>query len=158
MPEEARQQQPGAAAGGELSLFEQLMAESKISPEQEGYEEAKRGVGELIKHLLGPARGTKADKAAIDAMIAGIDEKLSSQIDEILHDEKVQKLESAWRGLKMVVDRTDFRENVKLELFNCSKQALIDDFEDSPEIVQSGLYKNVYTNEYGQFGGEPYGA
>ncbi|MGE0434666.1 MAG: type VI secretion system contractile sheath large subunit, partial [Planctomycetota bacterium] len=85
-------------------------------------------------------------------------EKLSSQIDEILHDEKVQKLESAWRGLKMVVDRTDFRENVKLELFNCSKQALIDDFEDSPEIVQSGLYKNVYTNEYGQFGGEPYGA
>src|SRR5213079_2470996 len=69
-----------------------------------------------------------------------------------------QKLESAWRGLKLMVDRTDFRENTKINIVNVSKDDLLTDFEDSPEIVKSGLYKTVYTGEYGQFGGEPYGA
>src|SRR5690606_11002207 len=49
-------------------------------------------------------------------------------------------------------------ENIRLELINASKQDLLDDFEDSPELVQSGLYKHVYTAEYGQFGGQPVGA
>ena len=85
-----------------------------------------------------------------------VDESL--QIDEILHHAEVQKLESAWRGLKLLVDRTDFRENIKLELLNVSKEDLLSDFEDAPEIMKSGLYKHVYTAEYGQFGGEPVGA
>ena len=70
----------------------------------------------------------------------------------------VQKLESAWRGLKFVIDRTDFREGNKVELLNISKEQLLEDFEDSPEVVRSGLYKLAYTAEYGQFGGEPYAA
>src|SRR5690606_26203966 len=90
--------------------------------------------------------------------VAEIDRKLSAQVDEILHHEQFQKLEAAWRGLKLVVDRTDFRENIKIELLNASKEDLLADFEDSPELVQSGLYKTMDTNEFGQFGGSPYGA
>ena len=90
-------------------------------------------------------------------MIAEIDKKLSRQVDEVLHHPQVQKLESAWRGLKLTIDRTDFRENVRIDLLNVSKADLLADFEDSPEIVKSGLYKLVYTAEYGQFGGRPYG-
>jgi type VI secretion system protein ImpC len=56
-----------------------------------------------------------------------------------------------------MVDRTEFRENVKINVVNCSKEDLLADFEDAPELVKSGLYKTVYTSEYGQFGGEPYG-
>ncbi len=91
-------------------------------------------------------------------MIAEIDAKLSSQLDQILHHADVQKLESAWRGLKLTIDRTNFRENIKIELLNVSKDDLQTDFEDAPEIVKSGLYKIAYTAEYGTFGGKPIGA
>jgi len=91
-------------------------------------------------------------------MIAEIDKKLSLQLDAILHHPEFQRLESAWRSLKFLVDRTDFRENIKIELLNVSKEDLLEDFEDSPEVVKSGLYKIVYTAEYGQFGGQPYAA
>ncbi|MDY7034252.1 MAG: type VI secretion system contractile sheath large subunit, partial [Thermodesulfobacteriota bacterium] len=100
----------------------------------------------------------KISKAVVDDMIAEIDRKLSLQLDTVLHNSEVQKLESTWRSLKFLVDQTDFRENIKLEIINVSKEDLLEDFEDSPEVVKSGLYKNVYTAEYGQFGGEPYAA
>jgi type VI secretion system protein ImpC len=129
-----------------------------MSPGDEGYEVAKAGVQAFIAELVQPKReGEKIDKALVDAMIAEIDQKLSRQIDEILHHPKFQQLESAWRGLKFVIDRVDFRENIKVELLNVSKEDLLMDFEDSPEIPKSGLYKIVYSAEYGQFGGRPYG-
>jgi len=78
-------------------------------------------------------------------------------VDAVLHHAELQKLESAWRGLKYLVNKTDFRENIRLELLNVSKEDLLEDFEDSPEVTKSGLYKTVYTAEYGQFGGKPYG-
>jgi type VI secretion system protein ImpC len=80
------------------------------------------------------------------------------QVDDIMHHADFQKLESAWRGLRFVVDRTNFRENIKLELLSVSKDQLLEDFEDAPEVVKSGLYKHAYTAEYGQFGGQPVGA
>src|SRR5690606_38167587 len=93
----------------------------------------------------------------IDEMIAALDQKLCQQVDAIMHHESFQKMESAWRSLKFLVDRTDFRENNRIEILNVSKQALLEDFEDAPDITRSGLYKAVYTAEYGQFGGQPIG-
>ena len=141
------------------SLLDEILSETKMTPGDEGYEIAKRGVQAFIGELVTPKReGEKVDKAFVDALIAEIDLKLSRQIDEIVHHPTFQKLESAWRGLKFVVDRTDFRENIKLELLNCSKEDLQADFEDAPEVVKSGLYKTVYSAEFGQFGGKPVGA
>jgi type VI secretion system protein ImpC len=94
----------------------------------------------------------------LDGMIAAIDAKISSQVTAVMHQPGFQKLESAWRGLKFVVDRTDFRENIRVEVLNLSKEDLLTDFEDAPEITKSGLYKIAYTAEYGQFGGKPYGS
>lgn len=147
------------AAAGQGSLLDEILRETKISPTEEAYSIARRGVEAFIAGLLAPAQKTeKVDKQAVDRMIAEIDRKLSRQIDEILHHPTFQKVESAWRGLKLLVDRTDFRENIKIELLSVSKEELQQDFEDSPEIVKSGLYKIAYTAEYGQFGGQPYGA
>src|SRR6185295_12326361 len=141
------------------SLLEEILAETKMTPGDEGYEVAKKGVQAFIAELVAPKReGEKVDKAFVDALIAEIDVKLSRQIDEIIHNATFQKLESAWRGLKFVVDRTDFRENVKIELLNCSKEDLLADFEDSPEVPKSGLYRLVYSAEFGQFGGRPVAA
>lgn len=141
------------------SLLDEILAETKMTPGDEGYEIAKKGVQAFISELVAPRReGEKVDKAFVDALIAEIDVKLSRQIDEILHHPTFQKLESAWRGLKFVIDRCDFRENIKVEMLNCSKEDLLADFEDAPEVPKSGLYKLVYSAEFGQFGGKPFGA
>lgn len=143
----------------DAGILDRIIAETKLTPDDEAYSIAKRGVSAFIEELLKPQNENEpVKKAMVDRMIAEIDAKLSRQMDEILHHPQFQSLESSWRGLKLLVDRTDFRENIKLELLNASKQDLLDDFEDSPEIFQSGLYKHVYTAEYGQFGGQPVGA
>src|SRR5689334_20375996 len=154
----------GAAGGATQTLeggsvLDEILAEGKMTPDAEGYDVAKRGVQAFIAELVAPKReGEKVDKAFVDALIAEIDQKLSRQVDEIMHNPTFQKLESAWRGLKFVIDRTDFRENIKIEMLNCSKEDLLADFEDSPEVPKSGLYKIVYSAEFGQFGGKPVGA
>ncbi|MCC7510790.1 MAG: type VI secretion system contractile sheath large subunit [Planctomycetes bacterium] len=158
MAEGEQQKQSAEAQAQEGSLLDEIMAKSKMAPGDDGYDVAKFGVQAFLKEILSGDKAKKADKAAVDQMIAALDQKLSDQVDEILHHPEVQKLESAWRGLKLLVDRTNFRENVKIEVLNVSKEKLLEDFEDAPELTKSGLYKHVYTAEYGTFGGEPYGA
>ena len=147
-----------APAAAETSLLDEILKETKLKPSDDGYEPTRRGVQAFITELLAPARAPeRIDKAIVDVMIAEIDKRLSAQVNEILHHEEFQKLESAWRGLKFMVDRTDFRENIKVEVLNVSKDDLLTDFEDSPETTKCGLYRIAYSNEYGVFGGKPYG-
>ncbi|HYK90363.1 MAG TPA: type VI secretion system contractile sheath large subunit [Acidobacteriota bacterium] len=152
--------QPASAAeAGAPSLIEEILQQTKMKPADFGYDVAKKGVEAFIAEMLRPAHAQeKVERRLIDEMIAEVDRKLSLQLDEVLHQKDLQKLESTWRGLKLMVDRVDFRENNKIEILNVTKQDLIDDFEDAPEITKSGLYKLVYTAEYGQFGGKPFGA
>jgi type VI secretion system protein ImpC len=100
----------------------------------------------------------KIDKAMLDHHIAELDRKLSLQIDDIMHHPNFQKMEAAWRSLKFLVERTDFKKNIKIDIIDASKEEVATDFEDAPETIQSGLYKHVYTSEYDTPGGEPYAA
>jgi type VI secretion system protein ImpC len=143
----------------QFSLLEEITQATKLKPADEAYGMAKKGVEALLAQLIEPGKhANKVTKAVVDEMIAELDTKLSLQVDAILHHQDFQKLESAWRSLKYMVDNTDFRENIKIEIINISKEDLIEDFEDAPEIPKSGLYKTAYTAEYGQFGGQPYAA
>jgi type VI secretion system protein ImpC len=147
-----------AATTTEGSILDDILSETKLTPTDDGYDVTRMGIKALLKELLSPKhQNEKVDKAFADALIAEIDEKISRQVDVVLHHPDFQKLESAWRGLKFAVDHTDFRENIKVELLNVSKADLMTDFEDAPEITKSGLYKIAYTAEYGTFGGKPYG-
>jgi len=162
MAENEELQESGAAAAAqeaEVSLLDEILEETNTRPaDGESYSLAKRGVQAFVGQMLEPARaGERVHKRVVDEMISEIDKKLSAQIDEILHHQDFQKMESAWRGLKYLIDQTNFRENIKVEILNISKDQLLEDFEDAPEITKSGLYKHVYTAEYGQFGGEPVG-
>jgi type VI secretion system protein ImpC len=140
------------------ALLDEILQATKLKPSDEAYALTRKGVEALITQLLEPGKeAVKVSKAALDDMIAEIDKKLSLQVDAILHHSEFQKMESAWRSLKLLIDRTDFRENIKVEILNVSKENLLEDFEDSPEIPKSGLYKIIYTAEYGQFGGKPIG-
>ncbi|MDR1686142.1 MAG: type VI secretion system contractile sheath large subunit [Desulfovibrio sp.] len=93
-----------------------------------------------------------------DYLTATIDEKISAQVNAVLHHPDFLALEALWRGLRFLTDRIDFTQNIILEYLNISKEDLLNDFHDSPEIVKSGLYRLIYTSEFGQFGGRPVGA
>ncbi|CAH5636219.1 hypothetical protein AI2983V1_2393 [Enterobacter cloacae] len=100
----------------------------------------------------------KLDKTLIDHHIAELDFQISRQLDAVMHHQEFQKVESLWRGLKQLVDSTDYRQNVKTEILDVSKDDLRQDFEDAPELIQSGLYWHTYTAEYDTPGGEPIGS
>jgi len=117
------------------------------------------GLRVFIRSIIESATSVdKIDRSMIDAQVAFIDKTISAQLDEITHSVAFQQLESSWRSLKFLVSRTDFKKNVKIELLNSSKQDIMEDFEDSPETIQCGLYRHVYTDEYDTPGGEPYAA
>ena len=90
----------------------------------------------------------KLDKTLIDHHIAELDYQISRQLDAVMHHDEFQKVESLWRGLKQLVDNTDYRQNVKTEILDVSKDDLRQDFDDAPELIQSGLYWHTYTAEY----------
>ena len=106
----------------------------------------------------GTRKVDKLDKALLDQMIGELDRQLSQDLDKILHHPEFQKVESLWRGVEHLISRADFRKNIKVELLDLSKDALREDFEDAPEIIQSGLYQHAYCSEYDQPGGEPIAA
>lgn len=142
-----------------FSLLDQIMEQTRLEPTQEGYAVARKGVAEFISEMLRSTdRESPVNKRLVDQMVAEIDHKIGQQMDAILHHPDVQQLESAWRGLSMLVDRTDFRENIKIEFVHVTKDELLDDFEASSDVTQSGFYKHVYSSGYGQFGGEPIAA
>lgn len=141
------------------NLLDQIMAQTQLSPAQEGYSIARQGVVAFITHLLKSHDPDQLiNKHRADQMIAELDRLLSRQMDAILHQPAFQALEAAWRSLKLLVDRTDFRENIQMEVLHVSKADLLDDFDNAADITCSGLYKHVYTTGYGQFGGEPVAA
>lgn len=98
----------------------------------------------------------QVDKGLLDSLVAEIDTAISRQLDAIMHHEKFQQLESAWKGLKFTVDRTDFRKNIKMELLNVSKTDMLESFEDAPELIQSPMYRKIYVEAYDQPGADPY--
>jgi type VI secretion system protein ImpC len=96
---------------------------------------------------------------SIEAMIAALDKKLTEQVNQIIHHEDFQKLESAWRGLHYLVNNTETDEQLKIRVLNVSKQDLAKTLKRFKGAAwdQSPLFKKLYEEEYGQFGGEPYG-
>jgi type VI secretion system protein ImpC len=95
--------------------------------------------------------------ATINKRIAQIDALLSKQLNEIMHHEDFQRLEGAWRGLNYFVMQSETSTQLKIKVLNVSKKDLLKDMEKAAEFDQSALFKKVYEEEYGMFGGEPYG-
>jgi type VI secretion system protein ImpC len=103
-------------------------------------------------------RVDRVDKTLLDSLVAQLDAKISDQLDAVLHHDAFQRMEASWRGLKFLCDRTDFRQNVQVEMLSVSKKDLLASFEDAPELVQAALYKQIYNDAYDQPGADPYSA
>ena len=128
-------------------------------------DEAKSAVEAAVQTLAQQALANtkvigKDVTQSIQAMIAAIDAKLTEQVNLIIHNEDYQKLESAWRGLHYMVNNTETDENLKIRVMDISKKDLHKTLRKFKGTAwdQSPLFKKVYEQEYGQFGGEPFGA
>lgn len=97
-------------------------------------------------------------KRTITLWINRIDELLSDQLNEILHHPDFQRLEASWRGVRFLVDQAETGPRIGIRLLPASKKELLRDMERALEFDQSALFKAVYEEEYGTFGGDPYGA
>ncbi|MDR1085534.1 MAG: type VI secretion system contractile sheath large subunit [Deltaproteobacteria bacterium] len=93
----------------------------------------------------------------IDGLVAGLDSALGRQLDAILHHPDFLDVERTWRSLKYLVDRADSRENIEVYLLDAQKSEVCEDFSEAPEIIRSSMFRKIYSMEYGQFGGQPYG-
>jgi type VI secretion system protein ImpC len=127
-------------------------------------EEAKSAVEQAVQTLAQQALSStnliSSDViGSIEAMIAEIDRKLSEQVNAILHHADFQQLESAWRGLHYLVNNTETDEMLKIRVMNVSKAELGKTLKRYKGTAwdQSPLFKKLYEEEYGQFGGHPYG-
>lgn len=92
----------------------------------------------------------------IQERIRDIDRQLTAQMNDILHHEDFQELEATWNGLKYLVSRTETSSRLKLKLLVMSKQELSEDLERAVDHDQSALFKKIYEEEYGTFGGHPF--
>ena len=90
--------------------------------------------------------------------IAQIDRLLSLQLNEILHHPAFQKLEGTWRGIRYLMDQSETNSMLKIKVLNASKRELLRDLQRASEFDQSALFKKVYEEEFGVFGGAPFAA
>lgn len=118
----------------------------------------RKGIAGIVQKASGlDLEKLTINKQVVDDFIAEIDQQISAEVNEILHNEQFQKLESSWRGLAYLVNNTEFRQNIRIDLLNVSKEDLLEDFQDCKDWQKSGLFKTVYRDQYNTFGGNPYG-
>ncbi|MDG0992919.1 MAG: type VI secretion system contractile sheath large subunit [Luminiphilus sp.] len=158
------EQAAGAAEGAtttlEVSEFQDLL-NKEFKPKSDRSRDAVEGAvrtlaGQLLKDTVVISDDVMS---TIQALIAEIDAKLTEQINHILHHADFQQMEGAWRGLNYLISNTETDEMLKIRVQNISKKELGKELKKYKGTAwdQSPIFKQIYEQEYGQFGGEPYG-
>ena len=159
---EAKKSTSQAAAveqAAETSLLDQIVQEGRFGKETTARERGKDLIKEFIAQVSqGDLAVSKDTEAMINARIAQIDHLVSLQLNQVMHAPEFQKLEGTWRGLRYLMDNSETGTMLKIRVLNASKKDLLRDLQKAPEFDQSALFKKVYEDEYGVFGGEPFGA
>ncbi|HZD47937.1 MAG TPA: type VI secretion system contractile sheath large subunit [Silvibacterium sp.] len=156
---------PAAAASetveqvAEQNLLDQIVAQGRFTRDAATLERGRDMVKEFVNQVLqGQMTLTRDAEATIQARIAQIDRLISLQLNEILHYPAFQKLEGTWRGIKYLIDQSETSDMLKIKVLNASKRELLKDLQRAPEFDQSALFKKVYEEEFGVFGGAPFAA
>jgi type VI secretion system protein ImpC len=141
----------------EIGLLDQIINQGRIGRDEEQREQSRRQIATLVDEVMkGEITVSRDLEATINARIADIDALLSKQLNTIMHAEEFQKLEGSWRGLHHLVYQTETSTMLKLRVMNVNKRDLLRDLERATEFDQSALFKKIYEEEYGTFGGAPY--
>ncbi len=160
MADKAKQQEAQAQEQvQDVSLLDQILTEGRLARDDYQKEQAKDMIGEFVNQVMsGELTMSKNMDVAINARIAEIDRVISAQLNEVMHHSDFQKLEGSWRGLHYLVKNSLTGPQLKIRVMNATKKELLKDFERALEFDQSALFKKIYEDEYGTFGGAPYGA
>jgi type VI secretion system protein ImpD len=116
------------------------------------------------------SRGADA-RFLLERAVAQIDAAITRQLNAILHHARLQRLEASWRGLRWLVDETEFQLEqasepserrgadaiVQLRVLDVSWKELAQDAEQAIAFDQTALFRKVYEDEFGTPGGKPYG-
>ncbi len=152
-----RLQEAETEAAAAPSLLDQVIAATRPQSGVEA-DRAKDYFRQFLDHVVEPGQVVSQDvETNIKSWIGALDQKLSAQLNEVLHTSEFQRLEATWRGLHYLVHQSETGENLKIRVLNVSKRELFKDLEKAVEFDQSSLFKKIYEEEYGQLGGEPYG-
>ena len=156
---QAAAQPPGQSANTETSLLDQIVSKSNVARSDSEHTRAKDIISELVREVLeGTVVVSENLSVTLDARVAELDRLISAQLSEVLHNPEFQKLESTWRGLHYLCKQTSTGSGMKIQLFNATKKELVKDFQNAIDFDQSTLFKKVYEEEFGTFGGAPFGA
>lgn len=163
MADSEQQAQPetaqAAEAQEEKSLLDQIIDDGRLVRDEAQRDWAKDVVGEFVSQIMeGEITVSRNTEAMINERISAIDKLISAQLNEVMHNEEFQKLEASWRGLQYLVDQTETGEKLKIRVMNVNKKDLLKDMEKASEFDQSALFKKIYEEEFGMFGGASYGA
>lgn len=142
-----------------ISVLEKTLAVTNLNKSESQINNAKSMLNTFADEVLSEKMAFKKSIShMISQRIAEIDEVLTEQINEIIHNSEFQKLEASWRGLQSLVKFAEPDDKLRIRLLDVSKQDILKDAENSAEFDETGLFKLVYEHEYGTFGGAPFGA
>jgi len=140
-------------------LLDAIIDQSRVAQTEQEKLHTRDLIGELVSQVLAGSVTVSRDLiASMDARIAEIDALISDQLNEVMHHDEFQKLEASWRGLKYLVMESETSTMLKIKMLNVSKKDLVKDFKSAAEFDQTALFKKIYEEEYGTFGGAPYAA
>ncbi|MDQ2899784.1 MAG: type VI secretion system contractile sheath large subunit [Acidobacteriota bacterium] len=150
---------PPAGEPVERGLLDQILEDGKLGRGPASRERGKDLLKQFIDQVSQGSMTVSEDtELMINRRIDQIDQLLSKQLNEILHNEKFQKLEASWRGLRYLLAQSETGTMLKIRVLNATKKELFRDFAKASEFDQSALFKKVYEDEFGVFGGEPFAA
>lgn len=150
---------PSPPTAENVSLLDQIVEQSKVAKSETEHLRARDLIAELVEEVLqGTVVVSENLSRSLDARIAELDRMLSEQLSLVMHAPEFQQLESSWRGLHYLVTESTTGVMIKIKVFNASKKELMRDFKAALEFDQSSLFKKIYEEEFGTFGGAPFGA
>ena len=143
----------------EKSLLDHIIEDGRLARDESQKGWARDVLSEFVGQIMeGTITVSKDTEAMINARISQIDNLISKQLNEVMHNPEFQKLEGSWRGLNYFVQQSETGQALKIRVMNVSKKDLLKDLEKASEFDQSALFKKAYEDEFGMFGGEAFGA
>ena len=143
----------------EADLLDQIVEQSKVAKSSAEHARARDLIAELVNQVMDGTVVVSDNLAAtIDARVAELDRLISAQLSAVMHAPEFQKLESSWTGLHYLVKNSATGTSLKIKMLNATKKELVKDFPGALEFDQSSMFRKVYEEEFGTFGGAPFGA
>ncbi|MCD9046514.1 type VI secretion system contractile sheath large subunit [Luteimonas sp. MHLX1A] len=147
---------PATEAAG---LLDQIVEQSKVARTDVEHRRAKDIISELAREVMdGTVVVSENLSLTLDARVAELDRMISEQLSAVMHAPEFQQLESTWRGLHYLCQQTSTGPMIKVKVLNAPKKDIVRDFKSAIDFDQSALFKKVYEEEFGTFGGAPFGA